>query len=106
MKQEKPLASLADYPDDGIYEVLFNNQSLLLVMNKGKPHLLENKCGHFGVPLANGRLSGNEIVCAEHGISFDLTTGAIVNRPYENCDPVKVLGFKQINGQIFLKKTG
>ncbi len=68
--------------------------SAVLFVFKGKYYLIENKCGHFGVPLLNGRIRDNEIVCAEHGISFDLETGSVVNRPYENCDPIKVFTSK------------
>lgn len=104
------IASLDDYPGDGIYEIFIDDKVLLLIINKGKPHLIENKCGHFGVPLVvdgqvRGKLRDNEIVCAEHGISFDLVSGEIVNRPYENCDPIKVFAIEQISKKIYLIKT-
>lgn len=102
MTMEKQIASLDDYPEDGIYKIMVDGQLRLLIVNQEKVYLIENKCGHFGVPLHDGRLQNNEIVCAEHGISFDLETGRVVNRPYENCEPIKLFPLKQVERQIFL----
>jgi len=104
-QQETQIASLDDYPDDGIYKISQNNQSLLLIIKQGRPYVIENKCGHFGVPLENSQLRDNEIVCPKHGISFDLDTGKIVNRPYENCDPIRVFSLKLVGKKIFLQET-
>lgn len=101
---EQLIASLDDYPDDGLYELKADNQSLLLVIKQGKPYVVENKCGHFGVPMDKGRVTGNELICPQHGISFDLVTGKVVNRPYENCDPIKVFSIKVIDNNIYLSK--
>ena len=105
--------NLDNYPDEGIFEILLDpnaenscsmiRRSLLLIVHLGKYHVIENKCGHFGVPLSNGELRDNEIICAEHGISFDLDTGAVVNRPYENCDPIKILAVKMIDRVLYFQ---
>jgi len=69
---------------------LVNGVPLLLLRVKERVFLLENRCGHFGMPLDGGEVKEGVIVCTGHGISFSLENGAIVNRPYENADPVKV----------------
>lgn len=102
MAQERLIATLDDYPEDGIYELILDSQSLLLIIQRGRAHLVENKCGHFGIPLQDGHLQDNEIICARHGISFALDTGEVVNRPYENCDAIRVLPIRQEKRQIFL----
>ena len=102
MTQERLIATLDDYPEDGIYELILDSQSLLLIIQRGRAHLVENKCGHFGIPLQDGHLQDNEIICARHGISFALDTGEVVNRPYENCDAIRVLPIRQEKRQIFL----
>jgi nitrite reductase/ring-hydroxylating ferredoxin subunit len=108
MIEEELIASLDDYPEDGMYELLINKRSLLLIIKTGNVHLIENKCGHFGVPFVGGNTDGsvnnNEIICAEHGLSFDLNTGEIVNRPYENCDPITIFPLKIIDNKIYLSK--
>ena len=63
---------------------------LLLVQHKDQLHLLENRCGHFGVPLDTGKIEDGTIICSLHSISFSLETGEIVNRPFENADPIKI----------------
>jgi nitrite reductase/ring-hydroxylating ferredoxin subunit len=71
-------------------EVQLLTNGLLLVRHQGRLHCIENKCGHFGVPLADGRVVDGTIVCRQHGISFSLASGEVVNRPWENCDKVRV----------------
>ncbi|MFK5894760.1 MAG: Rieske 2Fe-2S domain-containing protein [Pseudomonadota bacterium] len=72
-----------------------NDIKLLLIHINDKTYLLENKCGHFGVALDNAIIEQHQlkdiIICAQHGISFDLSTGQVVNRPWESCDPIKIL---------------
>ena len=63
---------------------------LLLINHNSRFYLIEDKCGHFGSPLSNGRIEGEQITCVSHGIAFSLVTGEITNRPYENCDAIKV----------------
>jgi len=99
---------LDDYPEDGIYELeidsfLIGESSLLLIIHHGQYHVIENKCGHFGVPLSNGLIDGNEIICSQHGISFDLDTGKVVNRPYENCDPIKIIPVNKSGNMLYLE---
>ena len=68
---------------------------LLLVHLNNKTFLLENKCGHFGLALDDAKIEQHQgsdvIICIQHGISFDLSTGQVVNRPWENCDPIKII---------------
>ena len=63
---------------------------LLLIQHKNEIYLIENRCGHFGVPLDTGHVEDGTIVCSQHSISFSLITGEIINRPFENADPIKI----------------
>jgi len=83
------ICAIEQVAEEGIYPFEVADKSLLLVRHNGLLYLIENKCGHFGVPLATGRVEQRQIICSEHGISFDLVTGCVVNRPYENCDAIK-----------------
>ena len=74
--------------------------SLLLIQNNAKTSLIENRCGHFGSELESGRLDENAIVCPQHGISFSLETGEIINRPFENADPIKVFNIVCRDGYV------
>lgn len=46
----------------------------------GKVAALEDRCCHRGLPLSCGRVSGDEIECGYHGLTFD-RTGACVRVP-------------------------
>lgn len=85
-----------------INEIFVNNKSLLLISHNDQFYLIENKCGHFGIPLINGEISGNEIICPQHGISFSLETGAVINRPYENCDMIRIFNVVQQDNDLYM----
>ncbi len=84
------IGTLAQFADETSYPLIINDKHLLLVHHQDHFYLLENKCGHFGVVLDDAQIKSNQIICAQHGISFSLETGLVVNRPYENCDPIKI----------------
>jgi len=77
----------------------------LLLQHGANIYLIENRCGHFGVALNQGEIVERDgvvqIICPRHGISFDLASGAIANRPWENCAPVKVYQHCIENGQVY-----
>lgn len=92
---------IENFNDEKIYPFEINHKSFLLIHHQEQFFLIENKCGHFGIPLNNATIVDNEIICAQHGISFSLKTGAINNRPYENCSPIKTYELIEENGQLF-----
>ena len=98
---EQFVTSLELFESDGIYPIEMDKNALLLIRHQGKYHLIENKCGHFGVRMERGRVENNQIFCPEHGISFDLDSGHVVNRPYENCDPVKILTIRIVDNNLY-----
>ena len=76
------------------------DQALLLIQTEDIVHLVENKCGHFGMPLEAGELKEGTIVCPQHGISFSLETGELANRPWENADPIKIFEITYRDGYL------
>jgi len=64
--------------------------SILLVHSAGQTYAVENKCGHFGVPLVTGRLVGARIQCSQHGAEFDLASGQVMNHVVAQSDPLRV----------------
>ena len=83
---------------DELYDGYLNNfkigeLSILLIQENKNIHVIENKCGHFGVELSNGEITKGTIICYQHGISFNLKTGAIENRPQENCGPIVIFDY-------------
>lgn len=72
-----------------------HKMKLLLIHINDNTYLIENKCGHFGLALDGGWTEKQQkcdvIICNHHSISFDLSTGQVVNRPWETCDPITIL---------------
>jgi 3-phenylpropionate/trans-cinnamate dioxygenase ferredoxin subunit len=53
------------------------NASYVAVFNvAGKFHATDGRCPHMGGLLGNGTLDGCVVKCPEHGMRFDVTTGA------------------------------
>lgn len=84
--------------------VQLDGHRILILRHQGNIHVVENKCGHFGVPLDDGRLEEGNIYCAVHGVGFDLGKGEVINRAQENCSPIRVFPFEIRNGQIGILK--
>lgn len=79
------LSSLADLPEGEPREVHAGDDSLILVRFGDRVHGYHNVCPHAGRALnwAPGRflLQAGELVCAAHGASFQLSTGACTGGP-------------------------
>ena len=84
------IGKVAEFTDQTSYYLTINNKNLLLIHHDDHYYLIGNQCGHFGAPLSDAQVKNKQIICAQHGISFSLETGHIINRPYENCEPITV----------------
>lgn len=79
------LAKSSQIKDNAILRCDAAGESYLVVRCEGEIHILENRCGHMEVPLDDGDLKEGTIRCSVHGIRFDLKTGHVTNRPWEDC---------------------
>ncbi len=62
-----------------------DNYSLLLVQNEGRPYLIESQRPHREFPLSAANISGDELVCPQHGYRFDIRTGLLKHATEEHC---------------------
>jgi len=85
------IGPLSEYPNEGIYEVKLQGQAFLLIKHNNQYYCVEDKCGHFGMPLAKGKVKDTKIYCPVHNISFDLNNGQVVNHMGEDCEPIRAL---------------
>jgi len=95
------LGNITEFEEEKFYPLVSNGQNLLLIHQDSQYHLMENKCGHFGMPMDKGSIENGAIYCPVHGITFDLITGEVVNRPYEQCDPVVILKWEIRDGIFY-----
>jgi nitrite reductase/ring-hydroxylating ferredoxin subunit len=96
------IAKIDDYKADGIYPLTIDEEKYLLIKSQNTFSLLEDKCGHFELSMVKGELKEGAIICPHHGISFDISSGEIVNRPWETCDSIKVIEMKNDGEYLFL----
>jgi nitrite reductase/ring-hydroxylating ferredoxin subunit len=65
---------------------MIDTKNYLLIFHQNMFTLIEDKCGHFGISLQEGKIEDGTIICPQHQISFNLKNGEVVNRPWESCD--------------------
>lgn len=98
------IGPVADYLPEGIYEITLQGQAFLLINHNNDYYCVEDKCGHFGVSLAKGKVKDKKIICPQHYISFDLGSGEIVDHLGEDCEPIKALRIYEKDGILFCKR--
>lgn len=54
---------------------------VLVARVDGRVYAVANACPHYGCPLSDGTLFGNEIICACHDARFDVTSGRMLSAP-------------------------
>jgi len=72
------VANTADLAPGQIKAVEVNGKRIALCNVDGTFYAVADECPHAGGSLSEGDLFGKEIVCPEHGGSFDVTTGAVL----------------------------
>ncbi|MBM7060448.1 Rieske 2Fe-2S domain-containing protein [Pseudomonas sp. UL073] len=77
----------------------FDDKSLALFNVGGQLHAINDSCPHQGASLCGGRLEGQVIQCAAHGLRFNLATGYLLNSTQLKVAryPVEV-----VDGQTFI----
>jgi len=71
------LCRLTDFPKDGKYLVVVDGKDLLVIQTSERIYAVSNICPHAGGKLIKGRVDGGTITCIEHGLCFDLKSGAM-----------------------------
>jgi len=61
---------------------------VLVVKVNGEVYCLAARCTHAGAPLAEGKLTGDVLICPWHGSNFRVADGAVLKGPAEK--PLKV----------------
>ena len=69
-----------DYQKELRAQMLLGERIVFYRQADGKPVALEDACPHRKLPLSQGRLQKNKVVCGYHGLTFDCT-GACVEAP-------------------------
>jgi nitrite reductase/ring-hydroxylating ferredoxin subunit/uncharacterized membrane protein len=82
-----PAADASQLPDGRPVRVVVDDTPVLLVRDGELIFAIHDRCSHRGCSLADGKLEGEEIVCACHGSRFDRRSGAVRGGPATSAQP-------------------
>lgn len=74
-------APIADIPDGATLAGRVGETPILLSHRNGNFYAVEAACTHYGGPLAEGRIAGDEVRCPWHHACFNLCTGEATAAP-------------------------
>ena len=94
---EHPLVAVEDIPENGAITVDFFGREVLVYLVDGAPRATANVCTHLGGPL---EACGREFVCAWHGATFELATGARRSGPARADTTLMHLPTKIVDGEL------
>ena len=80
MKEHK-VANKSELTEGEMKGVEVDDLKLLLTLINGEVHAVSGSCTHYGAPLADGALSGTQVICPWHHACFDVTTGDHLEPP-------------------------
>jgi len=106
------LCQLNDIPEDGATAIdQYDGQvnfSLILLRKNQQVYAYHNVCPHAGRRLdwAPGKflLESDQIICAAHGATFEITTGKCLNGLCRGT-VLRSCAIEKIDGAIYLKET-
>jgi nitrite reductase/ring-hydroxylating ferredoxin subunit len=70
-----PVARLDQIPEERGLRVKVGDLALALYRVGDAIHAMEDACPHAGFPLSKGRFVNGVVVCAAHGLCYDVRTG-------------------------------
>jgi nitrite reductase (NADH) small subunit len=77
----KPVIRCDAVPVGQVRQAFLGSIVLAVANVEGTFYAIENSCPHALGPLGEGTLSGNRVVCPQHGWAFDVTDGSCSVNP-------------------------
>jgi len=79
--REITIAKTSELKDGEMRQVSADGTDILLARVGGKYHAVGAHCTHYGVPLVEGALCGERVVCPWHHACFNVATGDLEEPP-------------------------
>ena len=70
------VATLEDCPPGSLHSVMVGMDPVVMANVDGTIYAVSDRCSHEDLPLSDGEMEGDVIVCQYHGARFDVTSGA------------------------------
>lgn len=81
MPEWTKVATLEECPPGSLRKVMVGMDPVVLVNVDGSIHAILDRCTHEDLPLSDGEMEGEVIVCTYHGARFDVTSGGARGLP-------------------------
>src|SRR5512143_2897184 len=81
MSREIDIVKVDELQDGEMKEIEVAGLKILLTRLDGKFYAIGGECSHYGGPLAEGVLSGEEVTCPWHQARFLVKSGDLLNPP-------------------------
>lgn len=75
------VATLEECPPGSLHKVMVAADPVVLANVDGIIYAVLDRCTHEDLPLSDGEMEGNTIVCSYHGARYDITSGAARGLP-------------------------
>lgn len=73
--------SVSDVPANCLVTIQKDGIELIIYQTEGEYYVYPNRCTHQDVPLSDGYLVNDAVICRLHGAKFDLKTGDCLRAP-------------------------
>jgi len=70
------VATLEECPPGSLRSVMVGVEPVVLANVDGRVHACRDRCTHEELPLSDGELEGEILVCTYHGARYDVASGA------------------------------
>ena len=94
------VAKTSDIPAGTVKSFVVENEVIAIFNLNNNYYALKDQCSHMELPLSDGILEDDIIVCAYHGAEFDIKTGDVLCMPA--VEPVEAFEVKVEDEQIYV----
>jgi nitrite reductase/ring-hydroxylating ferredoxin subunit len=94
------VARATDLSDDAPYQVIVSGTPIALYRMPDGVFATEDACTHGFVPLTEGSIVGDSVVCPLHGGAFDVRTGKATKLPCT--EDLRTFPVRLVGDDIFL----
>ena len=103
MRQWLRVAYVEDIPINQLLRFCVDQHDVIVYRTAENFHVYANRCTHAAVPLADGYLLNNTVICRLHGAKYDLQTGACLKAPGRS--DLQSYHTKVEDGSLYVKCT-
>ncbi|MEM7132153.1 MAG: non-heme iron oxygenase ferredoxin subunit [Chloroflexota bacterium] len=100
MNQWTYIARIQEIPNEQLTTFQLNDQEIIVYRSEEDIYVYSNRCTHQSVPLSDGYIINETIICRLHGAKYDLRTGACLRAPA--CANLKPYRTAARNGVLFV----